>query len=150
MEAALLRKKDKMTKDALPLETDENQRLVDSAPTRIIESVRALERRVDVLVLRSGINDTLLRQQLADRHAKMIMRTRQRNSIRVAKFQGKVDADVAHVFEDVMGKREEVTLPAILHACINEIVLKAEMGVATVRLELEGHGLHQGCVFASS
>ena len=54
-----------------------------------MESMRSLERRVDMLVLRSGMNDALLRQQLADRHVKMMARVAG-IQIRAAKFKGKV------------------------------------------------------------
>ena len=73
--------------------------LAETAPTNIVRDMRSLERRVDAIMVRAGMNDAVLKQQLADRHAKMMARTRQRNRIRAAKFKGKVDADVAHVLE---------------------------------------------------
>ena len=110
--------------------------LVETSPTKIIHDVRSLEKRVDAMVLKAGVNDALLRQQLAERHAKMRARMQKRNGIRIAKFRGKMDADVAHVMDEVICKVEEVKLPAISAAGIDAIVLKAQMGADMVQAEL--------------
>ena len=38
----------------------------------------------------AGMNEALLKKQMADRHARMMARTRQRNRIRAAKFKVKL------------------------------------------------------------
>ena len=118
------------------LATAEQQALVDTAPTKILQDLRSLEQRVDAMVFNAGVNDALLRQQLAERHAKMQARMEKRNGIRMTKFKGKLNADVAHVMDDVLNYGSEVKLPAMLDARINAIVLKAQMGAGMIQKEL--------------
>ena len=105
-------------------------------PSSTSIDIRTLNQRVDAMTLKAGVNDALLRKQLADRHAKMRARMKKRNGIRIAKFRGKLDADVAHVLDEVLNKDEEVKLPAISEARIDAIVLNAQMGADLVRTEL--------------
>merc|ERR1712072_891665 len=110
--------------------------IIDTAPAKIVKDLRSLEQRVDAMVFKAGVNDVLLRVQLAERHTKMQARMKKRNEIRMAKFKGKLNADVAHVMDDVLNKGSEVKLSAILDARINAIVLKAQMGADSVQKEL--------------
>ena len=106
------------------------------APTQIRQNLRSLEQRVDAMVCQAGLNDSLLRQQLAERHAKMQARMQQRNGIKMAQFKGKMKADVQHAMDAVFQHGQELQLPALLEAEINAMVLTASLGTALVQQEL--------------
>ena len=67
---------------------------VGTAPSLLkIDGIESIEIRVDALVLRAGMNQDILQQQLIVRHEQMLKRIQQRNQIRKSRLQKKIEAE---------------------------------------------------------
>ena len=101
-----------------------------------IESIESIEIRVDALVLRAGMNQDILQQQLIVRHEQMLKRIQQRNQIRKSRLQKKIEAETIQT-KAALANGKEVNLPSIPEARIDAIVLRAQMGAEIIEKELD-------------